>query len=383
MQISHVAVSHVIMLALSDLRSRRARYLLVALVIAIGAALMVGLSTISLGAKIYVQNQLYQIFPADILIYSNSIDIPRAFVDALRASPYVESAEPVLMLTGTLGNKTVTVLGVPLSDISYFDVELVEGRLPSGGGEAVVESTLGAKVGQVVTLYVYESTIAPPTAVKISVVGVMTNLLKGFIGPMSLNLVVVPLDWLQQELGVGQFYNMVFITLKDKTYIQPFAQALKREFPQAEVYTQQSALSTVNRVFSMLNIFFTIIEAIAYMAGALTTFAVMSITVRERVGEIALLKATGIAGRDIALTLLLEVFIVGLIGGTLGGLAGYLGAMGIKDALVGAGYFFDVPIPFVPQFYALGIALSLSVAIGGALVPVYRAITLRPLEILR
>ncbi|MBP1449239.1 MAG: ABC transporter permease, partial [Thermoproteus sp.] len=105
------------MLASGDLKLRRTRYVLLALVIAVGSALMVALSTISVGAKIYVQNQLYQIFPADILIYSNGIDIPSAFISALRSLPYVQNAEPVVMLTGAAGNKTVTLLGVPLSDI--------------------------------------------------------------------------------------------------------------------------------------------------------------------------------------------------------------------------------------------------------------------------
>lgn len=371
------------MLALSDLKARRTRYVLLAVVIAIGAALMVALSTISVGAKIYVQDQLYQIFPADILIYSNSIDIPYAFISTLRTLPYVQNAEPVVMLTGSLGNKTVTILGVPLSDIGYFDVELQEGRLPHGSGEAVVEAALGLQPGQTATIAVYQSTIAPPTDLKVTVVGVMSNLLKGFIGPMSLNLVVVPLDWLQQQLGLGDFYNMVFITLKDKSLIQPLAQALKARFPQAEVYTQQSALSTVDRVFNMLNIFFLVIEVIAFLAGALTTFTVMSITVRERMGEVALLKATGISGRDIALTFMLEVLVVGLVGGIVGGVAGYFGAIGVKYLLIKAGYSFDVPIPFMPSFFALGVVLSLLVALAGALMPIYRAVSLRPLEILR
>jgi ABC-type transport system, involved in lipoprotein release, permease component len=374
---------HITMLAVSDMRARRARYLLLVVVIAIGAALMVALSTISIGAKIYVQNQLYQIFPADILVYSNSIDIPYAFVESLRSLPYVQSAEPVVMLTGTLGNKTVTLLGVPLSDIGYFDVELKAGRLPHAGGEAVVDSTLGVSPGRDATIYVYRSIVAPPVELRVHVVGIMSNLLKGFIGPMSLNLVVVPLDWLQQGMGIGDFYNMVFITVSDKSLIQPLAQALKQRYPRAEVYTQQSALSTIDRVFNMLNLFFLVIEAVAFLAGVLTTFTVMSITVRERMGEIALLKATGISGRDIALAFTLEVSSVGLLGGVAGGVAGYFGALGIKDLLTRLGYFFDVPIPFIPSIFALGVVLSLLVALAGALMPVYRAVTLRPLEILR
>jgi putative ABC transport system permease protein len=371
------------MLASGDLRARRTRYLLLVIVIAVGSALMVALSTISVGTKIYVQDQLYQIFPADILIYSQSIDIPNAFVNALRALPYVQSAEPVLMLTGVVGNKTVTVLGVPLSDISYFDIDLSQGRLPQTGGEAVVESTVQAQTGSTLTIYVYQSSISPPTELDVRVVGVMSNLLKGFIGPMSLNLVVVPLDWLQQQLGVGDFYNMVFITLNDKSLIQPLAQELKARFPHAEVYTQQSALSTINRVFNMLNIFFLVIEVIAFVAGGLTTFTVMSITVRERLGEVALLKATGISGRDVALAFLLEVGLVGLLGGVAGGFAGYWGAIGIKYVLIRAGYNFDVPIPFIPSLFAMGIGVSLAVALLGALAPIYRVVSLRPLEILR
>lgn len=378
-----MAYRHVVMLALSDLKARRTRYVLLAIVIAVGAALMVALSTISIGAKIYIQNQLYQIFPADILIYSNSIDIPYAFVSALRSLPYVQSAEPVVMLTGTLGNKTVTILGVPLSDMGYFDIELERGRLPHGGGEAVVESTLGVRLNDVATLYVYQSSVAPPIRLQVTVVGVMSNLLKGFIGPMSLNLVVVPLDWLQQQLGLGDFYNMVFITLKDKSLVQPLAQALKQKYPQAEVYTQQSALSTVDRVFNMLNLFFLVIETIAFLAGALTTFTVMSITVRERIGEVALLKATGISGRDVALTFFVEIVVVGLLGGVAGSAAGYFGAIGVKKMLIDMGYLFDVPIPFIPSLFALSVAISLAVALAGALLPVYKAVTLRPLEVLR
>jgi len=374
---------HITMLAVSDMRARRARYLLLVVVIAIGAALMVALSTISIGTKIYVQNQLYQIFPADILVYSNSIDIPYAFVESLRSLPYVQSAEPVVMLTGTLGNKTVTLLGVPLSDIGYFDVELKAGRLLHAEGEAVVDSTLGVSPGRDATIYVYRSSVTPPVELRVHVVGIMSNLLKGFIGPMSLNLVVVPLDWLQQSMGIGDFYNMVFITVSDKSLIQPLAQALKQRYPRAEVYTQQSALSTIDRVFNMLNLFFLVIEAVAFLAGVLTTFTVMSITVRERMGEIALLKATGISGRDIALAFTLEVSSVGLLGGVAGGVAGYFGALGIKDLLTRLGYFFDVPIPFIPSIFALGVVLSLLVALAGALMPVYRAVTLRPLEILR
>jgi putative ABC transport system permease protein len=222
---------HITMLAVSDMRARRARYLLLVVVIAIGAALMVALSTISIGTKIYVQNQLYQIFPADILVYSNSIDIPYAFVESLRSLPYVQSAEPVVMLTGTLGNKTVTLLGVPLSDIGYFDVELKAGRLLHAEGEAVVDSTLGVSPGRDATIYVYRSSVTPPVELRVHVVGIMSNLLKGFIGPMSLNLVVVPLDWLQQSMGIGDFYNMVFITVSDKSLIQPLAQALKQRYP--------------------------------------------------------------------------------------------------------------------------------------------------------
>lgn len=374
---------HIVMLASGDLKLRRTRYVLLALVIAVGSALMVALSTISVGAKIYVQNQLYQIFPADILIYSNGIDIPSAFISALRSLPYVQNAEPVVMLTGAAGNKTVTLLGVPLSDISYFDVELAQGRLPHAGGEAVVESTMPASVGEAMAVDVYQSSVSPPTRLDVVVVGIMNSLLRGFIGPMSLNLVVVPLDWLQQRLGLGDFYNMVFITLSDKSLIQPLARELKSRFPQAEVYTQQSALSTVNRVFNMLNVFFLVIEAMAFLAGGLTAFTVMSITVRERLGEVALLKATGISGRDVAAAFMLEVAAVGLAGGLIGGVAGYYGAIGVKYLLIRAGYFFDVPISFIPSLFAASIGVSLAVAAAGALAPIYKALSVRPLEVLR
>jgi ABC-type transport system, involved in lipoprotein release, permease component len=184
-------------------------------------------------------------------------------------------------------------------------------------------------------------------------------------------------------MGIGEFLQHGVHNGERQVVDTALAQALKQRYPRAEVYTQQSALSTIDRVFNMLNLFFLVIEAVAFLAGVLTTFTVMSITVRERMGEIALLRATGISGRDIALAFTLEVSSVGLLGGVAGGVAGYFGALGIKDLLTRLGYFFDVPVPFIPSIFALGVVLSLLVALAGALMPVYRAVTLRPLEILR
>jgi len=370
------------MLAAGDFKARYVRYLLATLAITVGVALTIALTAVSDATKLYVEQMLYRVYPADLMIYSESINIPTQLVESIRNTPQVENAEGIIIMTGIYNGTIVSIIGVPLREIDYFAIDLREGRLPIAPGEAVVEESLAVRPGEVLSIKVYLGYGGEKT-LRVKVVGVMRSFLKGFVGAFRLNLVVVPLDWLQDSLGTGPFVNAILITMKDKSDAVAFYYVLKDTYREAQVYTQESLLEAVSQVFSALNTVFSIISGTALTAAALTTFSVMSITARERLREFGLLKAIGISAREIVLSVVLEVLIIALIGGLIGLLVGFYGAQIVRDILTSMGIDFNVPIYFKQSYIAQGLGISLAVALIGSLAPLYRLAKLRPLEVLQ
>jgi putative ABC transport system permease protein len=376
-------VEHVLLIAAGDFKARVARYVLTALAIGVGVALLVALVAVTDATRDYVERTLYKVYPADIMLYSDSINIPTYFVEELRNNAAVEAAEGIILISGVAEGRVVSIVGIPLRDVNYFAVDLKEGRLPASGGEAVVEESLGVRPGDILVVKVYSGVSGVERTLKVKVVGVMRSFLKGFVGAFRLNLVVVPLDWLQESIDAGPFVNTVLITVKDKAQVQPLYLALKETYSDAQVYTQQSLLDTVTKVFTALNAVFSVISGAALTAAVITTFAVMSITVRERLREFGLLKAMGISSREILLSVVVEVAFIAAVAGVAGVATGFLGANVVKDLLLRMGINFDVPIVFRPHYAALGMAASLAVALIGAVSPMYKVARLRPLEVMQ
>ncbi len=107
-----------------------------------------------------------------------------------------------------------------------------------------------------------------------------------------------------------------------------------------------------------------------------------TITARERMREVALLKAIGVSGRAVALSVLLEVLAISVAGGAAGIAAGFYGAHMLKALLGYMGVSFDLPILAVPEVFVGGAATALAVAVASSTLPIVRLSRLRPLEIL-
>ena len=370
-----------LLLAWGDLRARRGRYVLIMLAIAVSVMLVVALNSILSGSRDFLEQTLKRVYPSDIMIMSSSIDIPERFVDELRRSPLVESVEGIIIVGGLVRGKQATLVGVPLRNIDYFSVDLVSGRLPAGPGEAVVELGL-ADVGDKISIMVVDPISGSRRVLEAEVVGVMKSLLRGFIGAFRLNLIVVPLSWLQKSLGTGPFVNSVLITLRDKSVVPVIADALRGELRTAQVYTQESLIRTVSRVFNVVNIAFSAISLVALTAALITSFAVFAITARERAREIAYLRMLGIPQSAVLTSLLLEAAVIGLLGGALGVASGLLVALNADDVLNYMGYRVNIPAKPDAWSIAVGLASSMAIALAGASVIIARLLRTKPAEIL-
>lgn len=130
------------------------------------------------------------------------------------------------------------------------------------------------------------------------------------------------------------------------------------------------------------NIAFLVIAvgSIVFFTLLLVTGNIMAIAVRERTGELAVLKAIGFSDRFVMLLVLAESLLVAAVGGGLGlTLAKALAAFAINSPL---GAF--LPISYLPSavlFTGFGVALAFGIA--GGFLPAVGALRLRVVDALR
>ncbi|MEM4008556.1 MAG: FtsX-like permease family protein, partial [Thermofilum sp.] len=112
------------------------------------------------------------------------------------------------------------------------------------------------------------------------------------------------------------------------------------------------------------------------------TTSTITSTVREHQREIAIMRAGGSSRRDIALIFMLEALVYGVAGGLLGIVFGIMGAqVGIE--IVASYGFLNPPLILEPQSLLLSFALASILSVLSSIYPVWRATSIRPVEVLK
>ncbi|MEX2445302.1 MAG: FtsX-like permease family protein [Alkalispirochaeta sp.] len=145
----------------------------------------------------------------------------------------------------------------------------------------------------------------------------------------------------------------------------------------------------------------TVVMAMIVLVAVVNISSALVLLVVEKEQEIAILRATGVSSRDVALTFVAAGCIIGLAGAILGAVVGLLAAININEILRGietvlsviAGQSVDV---FNPEFYlstipvdlqflptAGAVLLVLVLSVAAAIIPARRAARIPPDRILR
>jgi len=115
-----------------------------------------------------------------------------------------------------------------------------------------------------------------------------------------------------------------------------------------------------------------ILMALGAMFGALNT---MYSAVSDRSREIATLRALGFAPRSIVISIMIEAFVLALIGGLIGALLAYVFFNGLTVSTLNFASFTQVVFAFAvtPDLLIQGIVLALIIGLIGGLAPAIRA----------
>ncbi|MFT4264783.1 MAG: ABC transporter permease [Nocardioides sp.] len=142
------------------------------------------------------------------------------------------------------------------------------------------------------------------------------------------------------------------------------------------ISSQASLVTTANSTNKTLTVLLAGVAAISLLVGGIGVMNIMLVSVTERIREIGLRKALGAAPSLIRRQFLVEASLLGLSGGLIGVLIGYVGAWVLPDLI-------DQPVSMslLATFGALGTSLALGIGFG--VYPASRAARLTPIDALR
>jgi putative ABC transport system permease protein len=160
-------------------------------------------------------------------------------------------------------------------------------------------------------------------------------------------------------------------------YVRSIAYQIGEAIPGAQAKPVLQVSETEGRILDRVGILMWILVAAALITAALAVASMMLATVLERRVEIALLKALGATDLRVTSLFMLEAFVVGLLGGAAGFLAGSLMARRLSVSI------FGVPASFHWVIFPTAVLVAVAVALAGSVLPLSRALKLSPAAVLR
>ncbi len=175
--------------------------------------------------------------------------------------------------------------------------------------------------------------------------------------------------------------NYIAVKADSTEDVEAVAQNIETMFENNEVPVKtviaSDMLETVNESMGVFHNFLWIVSLVAAIAGGISIFIVMLISVIERTKEFGILKAAGWSNRNIIGSVIVQSLSVALLGAAAGLILGYAAGKGIDEYLN-----FDVAI--ITWSLVLTIAgLGLAMGVFGGLYPALRAAKVSPIESMR
>ncbi len=386
----------------TSIRSKRMQSFLTGLGIAVGIGMVILLTSMGEGLQRFVLAEFTQfgtnliaINPGKVTTMGTSLGILGSerllTLDdcaALRQIPQVEAAVPMTQGNAEVkaGDRTrrITIYGVGPEMDTAFRMRVSSGRFlpPDDPRTARAFVVLGHKVRQ--ELFPNVDPLGQRVLVgniPCRVIGVMEP--KGQILGFDMDdTVYIPamraLDLFNRD-GLMEIDILYRQGSTAKEVVAAIKRVLVNRHGQEDftITTQQQMLDVLGDVLGMLTVAVGALGGISLLVGSVGIFTIMTIAVRERTGEIGLLRALGATRNHILLLFLLEGTVLAGLGGTAGLILG-----------ICLGWLIHVFVPLLPvhtpwTFVVLAELLSTGIGILAGIMPARQAARLDPLEALR
>ena len=386
----------------TSIRAKRLHSFLTGLGIAVGITAVILLTSMGEGLQRFVLSEFTQfgtnliaINPGKVTTMGTSLGVigsERLLTlddcEALRQLPGVEAAVPMLQGNAEVkfANRTrrITIYGVGPEMDRAFRMQVKTGRFlpPDDARSARPFVVLGHKVRN--ELFPGANPLGERIQVgnqPSRVIGVMES--KGQILGFDMDdTVYIPavraLDLFNRD-GLMEIDILYREGMEANEMVAGIKRLLLARHGQEDftITTQQQMLDVLGSVLGMLTVAVGALGGISLLVGSVGIFTVMTIAVRERTGEIGLLRAVGATKGQILLFFLLE----GTLLAALGGVAGL--AVGLFIAFLIHTFVPLLPVHTPWSFVILAELLAMTIGILASILPARQAALLNPLEALR
>lgn len=381
-------------LALATLTRRRARTALTTAGVAVAAAMLLDMNMLGSGMREsfrgFIEQSGYQLrlTPRGTMPFDTEATVggAAALVAALQADPDVARVAPILGTKGFVERAgTDSVVGTFLLGLDpavQGDYILAEGRDIAAADELVVNgawlAATGHAIGDTLTLAAgYEPQVRRLSGLqRVRIVGRgRFVMLAGGERAAALPIATV------QAMGGEERRDRVSVVLvatRDSADIEAVRARIEAADPRLSALSTTAALRFVDERLSYFRQLAFILASVSLAVGFLLVTTLVTVSVNERIGEIAVMRAIGVARWRIVAQVMAEGVALSSVGATLGLGLGLFTARwlnGILAAFPGLPAAFDFFL-FEPSaaFRSLGMLVICGVAAG--IWPAWRAATL-------
>jgi putative ABC transport system permease protein len=296
-------------LAAASLLRHRARTVLAILGVAVSAAMLLDMVMLSSGMRESFRNLLasqgfqLRISPKGTLPFDTEATIRDgdSIVAMLRAMPSVTKVSPVLggQLHIPAGATTVATSALGVIPEVEGDYELVAGRQPTSANEMVANDALLRAIGRTVGDTVHAGTG-------------YDSQLRSLAGERVLHIVgrarfvymaseqkgaAVPIATLRAMQGreMQKPVSLMMVRLVENQDVETMRAAVAKQFPRVNVISTAQALKQVDERLSYFRQLAVILGAVSLVVGFLLVTTLVTVSVNERIGEIAVMRAIGVS----------------------------------------------------------------------------------------
>ena len=322
----------ILTLAATSLTRHRTRTLLAVLGVAVSAAMLLDMVMLSSGMRASFRSLLLsqgfalRLSPKGTLPFDTeaTIDDAASIRAVIQRDSQVVSASPVLggQLHFSIGDRVVTSAAIGVDPRVQGDYQVTVGREPSRPNEMVGSETFlsaaGAHIGD--TLHAaagYDPQLRAFANQEPLVVVGRAHFLYGAEGQL---LTAVPLATLQRMRGAEgtDRASLFMVRLQRGADAEVVRQRLARELPKVSVTSIESAMQQVDQRLSYFRQLAFILGTISLVVGFLLVTTLVTVSVNERIGEIAVMRAIGVVRGRIVLQIVAEGVAIMLVGALLG-----------------------------------------------------------------
>jgi putative ABC transport system permease protein len=301
--------------------------MLAVLGVAVAGALLLDMVMLSSGMResfrtlLLSQGFQLRLSPKGTLPFDTEATIRDAdsLIALVRARPEVEKVSPVLggQLHFPRAQGGVTAAALGIEPAVQGDYELVAGRPPAALNEMVANDALlaaiGRRVGDTVTAAAgYDAQLRGLAGARVMHVVGRVRFVYMAAAQRGAALPIAALRSMQGGDAAGRM-SLAMIRVRDGADVEVTRAALERFFPRVTVVSTRQALEQVDERLSYFRQLAVILGAVSLVVGFLLVTTLVTVSVNERVGEIAVMRAIGVQRSRIVAQIVAEAAAIMLV----------------------------------------------------------------------